>query len=215
MMKRSGKVVLVTALMVSVLGVSSCRTYKEGTLTQKKIAVSEERFAREIPFDGTQKAALNDIAAHYERYGEGVLHLSVLYNPASNVDTAMKATQEVAELARIVSPVTGANMLKADILPVKNLPAMKALVTFDTYAAKAPDCALLSGLEDRDHRIEMDYEMGCSVQNLIARQISNPKDLLGRDFDSAYTDARGISNQIDAHRKGEKNSSLGGESTSK
>ncbi len=213
-MTKTGKYILLLALAASVSGVSSCRMYKEGTLTEKKIQVAEERYVQEVEFDGTQKAVLGSVGKHYERYGDGPMHLSVLYNPSSNVDTSMKATQEAADLANTLRVTVPPGLLKVDIMPVKNLESMKALVTFNTYTAKAPDCAVMSGLDEREHRIDMDYEMGCSVQSVMARQIARPKDLLGRDFDSAYRDARGSSNNIDVQRAGAFNAPLGGESTS-
>jgi len=72
----------------------------------------------------------------------------------------------------------------------------------------------MSGIEDRDHRTDLEYKMGCSVETMIARQIARPGDLLGRAPNSVYKDGRRISNQIEGVRSGAMNEPLGGESAS-
>lgn len=214
-MMRSYRNIAVVVLMFAALAATSaCRTYKEGTLTEKKIQVAEEKFVREFVVDGDHYGVLKEVANHYGRYGGEVLYLTLIYNPVSSDMTAMKATQQAADISDWLRRQGGVKAIRSDILPVRGGQDMKAIISYASYNAKAPDCdSLLSGFEDQDHKTDMDYEMGCTVQTVISRQISRPKDLMGRDFENTHTDARGISNQIEGYRAGAQYESLGGEGT--
>ena len=214
-MMRSYKNIAVIALMFAALATTSaCRTYKEGTLTQKKIQVAEEKYVREFAVDGQHYGALREISNHYGRYGGDTMHLTMMYNPASSDMTAMKATQQAAEISDWLRREGGVKSVRSDILPVRDALGMSAVISYASYNAEGPDCdSLLSGFEDRDHKTDYDYEMGCTIQTVIARQISRPKDLMGRDFENTHTDARGISNQIEGYRTGAQYEALGGEGT--
>ena len=214
-MKSTIKIAAMVLLLGAAGSTSACRMYEEGHLTDKKIQVSEEKIVREFTVDGNHYGALRDISQSYERYGDGSVHLTLAYNPASRSATAMKATQEAADIAAWLRNEGGVAAVRTDILPVRNTDGMKAIVTYNSYAAHGPDCdSLLAGFEDSDHKTDMDYKMGCTVQNVIARQVSRPKDLLGRDFNTTHKDARGVSNQIEVYRSGAQNPSMGGEGTS-
>ena len=214
MMKSYKNIAAVALMFAALASTSACRTYKEGTLTEKKIQVSEEKYVREFAVDGAHYDVLKEISNHYSRYGGAGMHMSLIYNPASNDVTAMKATQAAADISDWLRREGGVQSIRSDILPVRNAPVMKAIISYASYSAKGPDCdSLLSGFEDRNHKTDLDYEMGCTVQTVIARQISRPKDLMGRDYENTHTEARGISNQIEGYRTGAQNEALGGEGT--
>lgn len=209
------KNMLVAVSLVAVLGgLNACsRMYKEGTMTQNRMQVAQEAYAEEIVLDSAYPSRVDELAKHYDRHGDGAIEMSIAYNPKSSGQGAMRASQVAADIAAQLRSA-GVTDVKTDILPVKDLEVMKAIVSYDSYSARPPeDCGLMSGFEDRDHGDNMDYEMGCTVETVMARQISRPKDLLGRDFQNTHTDARGISNQVRAVRTGTKNTSLGGERT--
>lgn len=214
MMKSYKSVATIVLMFAALATTSACRTYKEGTLSEKKIQVAEEKFVREFVVDGGHYKVLQEIANHYGRYGGAGMHLTVIYNPASRDVTAMRATQQAADISDWLRREGSVDAIRSDILPAHGAQDMKAVISYASYSAKAPDCgSLMSGFEDRDHKIDFDYEMGCTVQTVIARQISRPKDLMGRDFENTHTDARGISNQIEGFRSGARNEPLGGEGT--
>jgi pilus assembly protein CpaD len=205
---------LALSLIVALGGLNACsRMYKEGTLTQNKMQVSQQTAEQEIILDGSHNSQIMALGKDYSRYGDGTLEMTIAYDPLAKSQGAMRASQMAGDLAAQLRS-EGITNVKADILPVKDLPVMKALVNYDSYSALPPeDCEPMSGFNDRNHGDNMDYEMGCTVDTLIARQISRPKDLLGRDFENSYNDARGVSNQIDAVRSGARNPPLGGETT--
>ena len=212
-MKKLLKFTFCASLVIVSLSVSSCRTYKKGTLTQNKIRVAEEKHVEEFVFDGNLDAKVNAIGKNYSRYGDGEIYASILYDPRSKDQTAMMASEKAADLSKVLRDF-GAPSVRVELLPVKGNPNMSALITYNTYKALPPeDCRLLSGIEDPDHRTELDYSMGCSVSTMIARQISNPKDLTGRGLEDSHHDARGLTNQLDIYRAGTLNEPLGGETT--
>lgn len=202
------------SLVVVMGGLNACsRTYEEGTLTQNRMQVAQEHYAEEIVLDSAYPSRVDELAKHYSRHGDGVMEMSIAYNPKSSGQGAMRASQVAADLASHLRS-HGVTTVKTDILPVKDLGTMKAIVSYDSYSARPPkDCTMMSGFEDRDHGDNMDYKMGCTVETVMARQIARPKDLLGREFENTYTDARGISNQVRSVRSGTKNAPLGGERT--
>lgn len=202
------------SLIVALGGLSACsRMYKEGTLTQNRMQVAQEKYVREIPLGGAYQSEINEVSKHYSRHGDDVMVLTIAYNPAMQGQGAMRASQMAADISSQLRS-NGITNVKTDVLPIKDLAVMTAMFSYDSYSAKPPkDCDMMSGFEDRDHGDNMDYEMGCTVETVMSRQISRPKDLLGRDFENTHNDARGISNQIDGLHTGERNEPLGGETT--
>lgn len=212
-MNRFFKMTCTLALGVSLIGVSACSMYKEGTVTPERVKVAEKNDFKEYNVSTLDQAALEDIAHNYKKYGDGDVYVTVTYDPRSREGTAMNAS---GHAARIVKTLGNLGMpVHADIMPVKDSVYMKALFSYDTYMAEAPDCGgTLPGLMDRDHRTDMDYKMGCSIETMLAKQVSRPKDLLGNDPTVSTTDGRGVSNQIELVRTGATNESLGGQSAS-
>jgi pilus assembly protein CpaD len=202
--------------VVMCLGIVSCsRMYKEGTISPNRVQVAQENYAQEFDISGSYAAQVQSVSSHYRRHGDGTLGLTVAYNPNMRGQGAMEATQKAAEIANKLRS-DGVRDVKTDILPVADLPAMRALVTYTSFNALPPkDCTMLSGYNDRDVKTDMDYKMGCTVETIIAKQISRPADLMGRELDRTHMDARGVSNQVNEVRAGAKNSSLGGESTTR
>lgn len=207
-------VTLALSMVVVLGGFSACsRMYEDGTMTQNLIRVEQQNFAQEIKLSGNYAPDIDALAKHYARYGDGVLDMTVAYNPHAQSQGAMRASQKAAELTSRLRE-HGIHDLKSGILPVKDLSEMRALISYNSYSAAPPrDCTPMSGFEDRNHGDNMDYEMGCTVSTVIARQVSRPKDLLGRGSSEGYTDARGVSNQVDSVRSGARNAPLGGERT--
>lgn len=208
------KTSLVIALLVSVgATTTSCRTYKKGTVTEKRVQIEQKDSFQEYNVKEIDDAVLSSIAYDYGRYGDGQVHMTITYDPKSRNGTALKATNEAAKLSEALRkkgvPV------KSDVMPVMNSLNMKAIMSYERITALDPDCGnTLPGLEDRDHRTDFDYKMGCSVETMIARQIARPKDLLGNDAELSARDGRGIVNQIETIRSGAPNEALEGESAS-
>lgn len=212
-MKHFMKMTCTIALGVSLISLGACRTYKEGTVTQKRVQISQEQSFQEYNVADLSDKALRDIAYDYSKYGDGDVNVTVTYDPRSRQGTAMNASSEAARIANTLGKM--GMPVNANIMPVRDSIHMKALFSYQAMHAHEPDCGgTMPGLEDRDHGTSLDYKMGCSIETMMARQIARPKDLMGRDVNSGSVDARGISNQIEGARSGERYEALGGESAS-
>lgn len=216
-MRYGARIATVLLLLGAGAAVNACDMYQEGHYTDQKIQVAHEKYVREFAVDGSRNDVLAEIARHYNRYGDDGLYLTVVYNPAAPDATAMKATQSAADMAAWLRQKGGVDQVRTDILPARDTQGLRAIVSYGSVTAEAPDCNVMSGYERReDFGKDIDsYDLGCTVDTVIAKQIARPKDLLGRDFENTHTDARGVVNQVEGARAGEMNKSLGGESTTK
>lgn len=201
--------------LVLTLSVGACSWYPDPYVTNKRVQVEEEKIAEEYAYGDLSEAALVGLAQHHNRYGDGPLTLTLAYNPKSKAHTARQASEKAAELSGILRR-EGVHNVETNILPVKDLPEPKVMISYLGYKALAPeDCGLMPGLRSRqiEPEIEEDYKLGCSVETYFARQISRPSDLLGQEI-GGNTDGRRSANQIEAYRAGVPNETLEGQSAS-
>ncbi len=189
--------------------------YQEGTITENRVQVKEERFVQKIPLKEASGEYLAGLAKHYEKHGDGPVALSVTYDPRSRTNTAMHASQEAAHLVRTLRD-EGVRNIKADILPVKEQgDGAVMIVSYMSYTAHAPkDCGVMPGINDTDISSDEEYRMGCTLETMFARQVSRPKDLLGQGRVDPTSDGRRASNMGEMYRGGLGNESLEGESAS-
>jgi len=212
-MKKIFKISLLLVLVSTTPLLGACsRTYEPGTVTPKRVQVEEDSRFEQYSLSELDDRAIDALALDYNRQGSSAMDMTVTYDPKSRTNTAMKATHEAARLSKALA--SRGVSIKSNILPVAESGEIGVLVSYGGYNALAPDCELMSGIEDRDHRTDLDYKMGCSVETMIARQVARPNDLLGRAPSSVYKDGRGISNQIEGYRTGAQNEPLGGETAS-
>lgn len=207
-------------LVFSVLGfslfLSGCDMYDEGIVTRHKTQVTENEFYQDLAAEDVTPPYMAATAQEFLRYGEGAMLITVAYDPQSAGNTASVAS---ATLSRVADgfKTQGVKNLQADILPVKQLGETgRVMISFTSYEAKGPeDCGgLMAGLEGDEVRHREDYQLGCTVENLTARQVADPRDLLGRDDMGPAGDGRRASNVIERYRTGEPNTPLEGEQAS-
>lgn len=208
---------ILALIVVLGLSVSSCsrKLYEEGNLTQSRLQVEETKFSETIDaaeFDARYASALG---LEYEAGGQGPVHLSVLYDPQSRTNTAMRASQEAPRIAGLMRE-NGIQDIKADIIPVKGLgDQAQAMISFTSYVAHGPkDCGLLPGFNDTDVGFQEEYKLGCTVETVMARQVARPKDLAGNAADYETSDGRRASNIVDVNRSGVQNKPLQGQTAS-
>ncbi len=199
----------------AVIALSSCTLYEETRITQNRVQVQQEVFSDMIPLQQMNENTIAGLVKHYDRYGDGVVDLSITYDPSSRSFTAMQAG---SEMARIVDRLrkNGVNNVNGAILPVQDQDEPMAVISFTSYTAHAPKgCEnQMAGYHDTDIDIDPDYVLGCSIETTIARQISRPKDLLGNADSGRTTDGRRASNIVDRYRTGAPNEPLEGQSAS-
>lgn len=194
--------------------VTACDLTEASALTDSRAQVREDRFSDSFNLGRVDAAYIDSIADRYTRNGDGPLRLTVAYDPQSKTNTAMTASQALASLSGQLKRA-GVNTIEGGIVPVRGGgDEARVLVTFDSYSAAAPDCAVMSGMESRDLNVDEDYKLGCTTETVIARQIARPKDLKGNGSTDILTDGRRSSNTIEGYRTGTPNEKLGGESSS-
>lgn len=213
----SSRIILICGLSCLVLPLAGCNLYEEGHITTKRVQVQEKNFSDDVLISDVNDVYIDALASHFYKYGGGAMDVTVTYDPYSRSNTAMMAGDKAADVVAALR-AAGVNNLKGGVLPVKDQgDSSHLLVSYLAYTAHAPEgCGDLPGVGSSTRNLEdnPDYELGCSTQTLMAKQIARPKDLLGQGNTDHLTDARGASNVVDTYRAGTPNKSLDGETAS-
>lgn len=200
----------VSFLSLSLVG---CDLYTEGSLNTQQIMVKEEMFHDDVAVADVDDAYIEALANGFYKYGDGMLDIAVTYDPHSKVNTAMEANQNVSDITSSLRKA-GIYNVKGSILPVSHQGDVSRMaVSYMSYSAKAPDdCGQISGLSGKGLDYDPEYRFGCSVDTMIAKQVSRPRDLAGRSNTDQFTDGRASANIVDTYRLGAPNKPLDGES---
>ncbi len=204
-------------IALSVVGLSACEhvVHEPTKITDKRAQVVEDKVFEQMPAQLMDKNIVDTMVQHYTRYGDGAIDLSVTYDPRSKTATAMHASSEVARIAQLFAE-SGLRTSSANIIPVKDQgEQMNALVSYSSFEAIAPeDCEVMPGMTNRNIEPEEDYELGCTLETVFAKQIARPKDLAGRTAATGDHDGRRASNVLEGYRSGVPNEPLAGENAS-
>ena len=169
------------AVLAVALSLPACAPlYAPSQMTDKAIFVTEQTLIDQKPVADVDENWLAGIAAYHQRYGSAPADLTVSYLPGARDFTSYDAQKQVGLFADALRK-KGVPINRADTMPVEGTPPM-LLISFNKVSAAAPpDCNPMPGLTDYRTPRYVDYELGCGVQSLIARQVARPADLLGRD----------------------------------
>ena len=200
------------------IGLSGCMDlYEPSTINENPIQVKEEAFLQDVPVVDVDEEYIRVLAHHYKRYGSSSMDILVTYDPHSKDNTAMNATNKVADIAGILRDIYDVKNVKAGIMPISSQnEAPRLLVSYDSLSAHAPrGCdGMLPGLEGRPMEDDSRYKLGCSIATFKTRQVVRPADLTGHGVDNPNTEGRSASNIVDYYRSGAQNEALGGETAS-
>ena len=205
-----------TALVLAVVLAGGCDMQAPSKVSSDKVQVHQTDYFANVPISDVNDQYISALAYHFDKYGQAPLIMTVTYDPQNYRNTAMKANQTGTMLKGLLQ-AEGVRDVLVDILPVKGLGDEPHLVvSYDTYSAHAPDnCTTMPGIDGgRDLTIDPDYRLGCSIQTIMAKQISRPKDLMGQESSDTLTDGRASANIIEIYRTGAPNEPLEGESAS-
>lgn len=183
------------------------------TFFAPNIEVAEEYYKNSGPTAEIGDAIIDEVARHHTRYGDGSMEITVTYNPQDTHNTARQASENAAMLASAFRK-RGIEDLKTNILPINKSSVSMTYIEYPSVRARmAEGCQNVRDIEDDGQDNYYDYMIGCTTQDIIAQQISRPKDLLGRTGD-VETDGRKIPNIIEAFRWGaDLSSDVGSENT--
>lgn len=177
---------------------SACSVESKSWVNDKRVEIHEDQFNDTFETASLDDATLRAIAVHYNRFGNGPLLAEVSYDPKSRKNGA-GAAKAAAKRIDTVLRQNGVHDVQIGTTPVNGSgDVSKTLVTFAALTAHAPaGCPMMPGYngfgdmpENADG--EPDYRYGCTVETLIARQVTRPSDLLGKS---------GFETDADGHRQ--------------
>lgn len=207
--------ILSVAVAFCALCVSACSVHEPNQLSQNQVQAIKGYHEEMIDMRRLDDAARRHIAGQHEKFGNGIMDVTVIFNPSSRTYTASKARSDLNALTGDLYRY-GVDQVRADVMPVSGgIEHGRVMIAYKSVSAAAPrDCDVMSGLHDRNVEINPDYRFGCGRDTLIARQIAKPKHLLGNDDSDGLTEGRRAANIIEGYRSGVTNKALGGESAS-
>lgn len=212
------KYMMNAGLAVLSLTLGGCMDLYEPTaMNDTRIQVKQEVFNQDVLLSDVNDDYIAYLARHYTKRGGSPMDMIVTYDPQSSKNTAMQAANKAADITSALRNDYGVTNVEAGIMPVLSQgDDARLLVSYDAYSAHAPKgCdGMMPGLSERPLEGDKNYKLGCSIDTLIARQVSRPSDLLGRGNVDRDTDGRSAANIVDTYRTGALNEPLTGESAS-
>lgn len=198
------------AALISCFAVTSCMS-NPSALNYKKVQLKESTHVVELPASEVNSNAMENIVRHYNRFGIGDLNLTITYNPKSKENTALQASGNVRKISRILQK-KGLTNIKSSILPVFSEES-RVLVEYTAVTAHAPQgCTRAPGMqgEGADAMIlQSEYQLGCELENMVARQVARPKDMIGVGG-SESTEGGRAHNILQPYQKGDASPELEG-----
>ncbi|MFA7276439.1 MAG: CpaD family pilus assembly lipoprotein [Pseudobdellovibrionaceae bacterium] len=180
------RALLVCTALVSPLALGGCSVESESWMNEARLEVHDDEFTDTFETAKLDSGMLHAISTYYYRYGNGPLQGVVSFDPASKTNTRAKAEQAAQNIAKELA----AGGVKNPHITVTSAPGVgdtsTTLITFPAIVAKAPTgCGLMPGLEKpgdlpKSGGVTPDYRFGCSVESILAQQVSRPSDLLGK-----------------------------------
>lgn len=201
----------ILTLGLSLITLSACEMYSESVVNDRRMQVREERVVEEIPTARLKEGAITSIAQDYSQSGQGAVDLTITYDPASKTNTAMKAGDEAARLARSFRD-EGVVDVTTSVLPVREQGSESVtIVSYASYQAAGPaNCGEIPGYNNPVLEHDPSYKLGCTVESAFAKQIADPSHLLGNADISTYRDGQATTTTVNIYRTGVPNEPLEG-----
>ena len=176
---------------------TACAPEQPTWVTPAKMDVHAEGFDDTFDTAALDPATLRAIGVNYYRYGNGPMDVSVSYDPQSKTNTAAHARAQAdrigKELAR--NGVHNARISSAALTSSGDKSTTR--IAFPALTARPPaSCGMMPGYVDRQTNLPetgegepKSYQIGCTVESLMAKQIARPGDLMGRPGFETNADA--------------------------
>ena len=194
---------LLALTAISALSLGACSTIDMPShMTANRIQLVTENHAQTYKVADLTPAHFYEMADHYSRYGSGQAEIIVGYDPRSKKNTAMMATDRLHRISDELSK-RGVENIKSSIQAFEDSgDQSEMIIGYTSVTAQPPeDCTMMQGYDVSRADIDHDYEMGCSVESLIARQVAHPADLAGRAPDTD-ADGRRTGIAVEPYRSG-------------
>ncbi len=206
--KMSQMKITIIAMMAGFL-ITGCTQQIPSGMSHNKIGIQHETVLKQMALGDINKNSLTQLANQYHQSTDGPMDLTVTYDPNDPKFTAADARHELKHIVRALKTLGVVDVTTRVSSVSYGHPAL--LVAYDHVAAMAPqNCSTLPGLDDRyTDRSLGDYRFGCSVDTMTARQIADPRDLMG-DAALSQREARRAVTVTDGYLKGEPREPLEG-----
>ncbi len=211
----TGKKLALASLLSVGLLLGGCDMSTPTKLRTGKIQVKEQMKTETLNANALDEGRIAVIAKDYLRNGRSKsLSLMLTYDVGS--EDAFVQARHQRSLFRKAFERQGVRNLNIDLLPVSD-PAKvgRAIASYRAMSAAPPEgCTRMPGWDGVGHRASLeDYELGCEVDSVISKMVSDPEDLLGKDG-SQDGDGRRQGAVVEGYRSGEPNEPLDGLSSS-
>lgn len=167
--------------------------YDSTVVTERPIEIHEERYVEKKPTKEVDYDYLMGLVDDYDHHGNSPLYVVLAYDPNmrnGKLTTFNKASILKGQLAKL--DITNA--------VVKTMPVIgstgEAVIGYDRISAKGPqNCGKMPGYDDEVGAYNK-YGLGCSVKDMMAKQIAYPADLQGQSDMDDNNDAGRAANIV-------------------
>lgn len=190
------KTVRIFALLMATAALVGCAEEPKTWVNQDRVEVHQDHFTDSFETAKLDDGMLRAIGVYYYRYGNGPMDAVVSYDPRSKVNTAAKAQAEMLRIERALRAGGVKDLRITKTAAAGSGDASTTMVNFEALTARAPEkCGLMPGLEgpnalEPNGNDDPAYRFGCSIETMMARQVSRPADLLGKHGFETNSDAR-------------------------
>lgn len=209
---------LISASIIGLAGLSlgACSLDAPTKVTQHRVQVEEKAYIQQMDYDLITEDYLLGVAQHFKKHGTGRIDLMMGYDPRSMENTALSAADDAADIVKTLN-AEGVRNIEPSVLPINNLgDKTQVIISYSYYDASAPDeCDMMPGMKKGDEiNASPDYQLGCTIEHMYAKQVARPKDLMGNDWGNETSDGRRTSNVVERYRTGVPNEALQGQQAS-
>ena len=182
--------------VVALLSLTACSIDSPSWVNQERVEVHQDVYTETFDTDLLDDAMLHALAVNHYRSGMGPMKVAVSYDPKSKTNTAAKAKDNAARIEAALR-TNGVKDVRVTTTPAPMGSKSTTLISFDSVVAKPPEkCGLMPGYANTPTELPdsgnkpMGYSMGCTVETLMAKQVSRPADLIGRPGFETRADGR-------------------------
>lgn len=175
--------------ILSILLLSGCSVKSDTWINQAgRVEIHEDDFSDTFQTDKLNEPIMHAIGDYYSRYGNGTLHFVVSYDSHSRINSQSRAQFQVARIREGLMR-NGITDISAGTSDARGSGEISStLVTFPAVVAQKPmGCGTMPGYLDPSEDSPDNatakahpYGYGCTIESILARQVTRPTDLLGR-----------------------------------
>jgi hypothetical protein len=161
--------------------------FESTTATQRSITLQSQRYVETLDVNDLSFSYLGDIARDYKRHGSSPIYAVLSYDPniKNGKLTAFNQSNVVkGQLAKL--GVTNAVVKTMPVTDASN----NIVIGYDRTTAHGPEnCGKMPGYNS-ETGVQDNYGLGCTVKDMIAKQVAYSNDLAGQSDMTAFEAGR-------------------------